>query len=162
MLYLRLLILSFITQLAVAQVASPNLSQDPVFTTVLNRRLKFPRQAQWSSSYMRIFAEFTIDDKGRIQDISILNHSVEGAYVGFEPVIIAALKKLPSLNLRYTGNYILPVSFILVDYRQKDKQFIPKNTLYVQDLAGRVVLDEINVYGNNVNSKERILSADGY
>ncbi|WP_198175312.1 hypothetical protein [Spirosoma telluris] len=160
--YLRLLILFFITHVAIAQPDSPALSQDPVFTTILKRRLKFPRQAEWASRYNRIFAEFTVDDKGRVQAISILNHSVEGDYVGFESTIIAALKKLPSLNLRYTGSYILPVAFILVDYRQKDKQFIPEEKLYVQDLAGRVVLDEIKVFGNNVNSRERIQSAEAY
>ncbi|WP_157816066.1 energy transducer TonB [Spirosoma pollinicola] len=142
-----------------AQSASSDLSQDPVFSTVLNRRLRYPRQAEWSSVYGRVFAEFTIDDKGHVQDISILNHSEKGTYYGLEPTIITALKKLPSLNLRYTGSYILPVSFIYVDYRQKDKPFVPKDTLYIQDLAGRIALKEIKIMGNSTNSRERILSA---
>lgn len=162
MTYFRLLLLVFLAQVAVAQESNSTLNQDPVFTTILKRRLKYPRQAQLSNRYNRVFAGFNVDDRGRVQDISILNHSVEGDYVGFEQTIITALKKLPSLNLRYTGSYILPISFILVDYRQKDRQFVPKDTLYVQDLAGRVILNEIKVLGSNVNSSERILSGRTY
>ncbi len=159
MIYLRLLILLTITHTAEAQIANSTLNQDPVFTTILKRRLTYPRQAQWSSRYGRIFAGFDVDKKGRIQDISILNHSVEGDYAGFEPTVIAAIKKLPSLSLQFTGSYILPISFILADYRHKDKPFIPTDTLYIQGLRGRIILNEIKVFGSNVNSRERIKAA---
>lgn len=156
MIYLRLLLLSFMTHAALAQVADSSLSQDPVFNTILTRRLKYPRQAQWFSSYGRLFAQFTIDSRGRVQDISILNHSVEATQVGFEPTIIAALKRMPSLSLRHTGQYILPVSFVLSDYRHKNKLFVPTDSLYIQDLAGRVILKEVKIIGSTVNSKARI------
>ncbi|MBD2703207.1 TonB family protein [Spirosoma sp. BT702] len=161
MIYLRLLILLAISSMAQAQLPPANLSQDPVFTTILNRRLSYPRQAQWSSRYGRVFAEFTINEKGRVQDISILNHSAEGDYAGFEPSVIAALKKLPSLNLQFIGRYILPISFVLVDYRHKDKPFIPTDTLHIQDLMDRIILKEIKVMGSNINSRERIKAASG-
>lgn len=159
MIYLRLLVLMTITYMAKAQTVTADLSQDPVFTTILNRRLKYPRQAQWSSRYGRVFAGFTIDEKGHIQSISILNHSVEWEYAGLEPTVLGALQKLPPLRPQYTGNYILPVAFILVDYRHKDKPFVPTDTLYIQDLTDRVILKEIKVMGSNVNSRERIKAA---
>ncbi|WP_155297164.1 hypothetical protein [Spirosoma aerolatum] len=143
-----------------AQTSDQELSDDPVFTTILKRRLKYPRDAEWVGKYMRIFAGFTVGDKGRVQNITILNQSPTGAHLGFEPMVLAALKKLPSLNLRYIGSYILPVSFIYVDYRHKDQPYIPKNTLFVDDLKGRVILKEINVFGSSVNSRERVLAAD--
>ncbi|SOD78440.1 TonB family protein [Spirosoma fluviale] len=158
--YLPLLLLLTITGLTQAQEITPKLSQDPVFSTVLNRRLKYPRQAEWSSKYGRVFAEFTVDEKGRVKAISILNHSAEWAYAGLEPTVVNALKKLPPLSLQYTGRYILPVSFTLVDYRQQNTALAPTNQLYVQDLAGRVVLNEITVTGSTVNSKERVEAAD--
>lgn len=156
---LQLIIFLTIISVAEGQTVPPDISHDPVFATVLTRRLKYPRQAQWSSRYGRIFADFTVDDKGRIQAISILNHSVEWAYAGFEPTVITALKKMPPLSLQYAGHYILPVSFILEDYRHKDRPFVPKDTLYIQELAGRVILKEIKVVGSNVNSRERIKAA---
>ncbi len=157
---LQVLFLVTICFVAEAQTEPADLSHDPVFTTVLDRRLKYPRQAQWSSRYGRVFADFTVNDKGRVEAISILNHSVEWNYAGFEPTVIGALKKLPSLNLQYAGHYILPVSFILEDYRHKDRPFIPTDTLYIQELAGRVILKEIKVMGSNVNSRERITATE--
>ncbi len=160
MTYLQLLFLLTITYMVKAQTATADLGQDPVFATVLNRRLKYPRQAQWSSTYGRVFAEFAVDEKGHIQSISILNHSVEWDYAGLEQTVINALKKLPPLSLQYVGNYILPVSFIITDYRHKDAPFIPTNQLYIQDLASRVILKEVKVMGSNVNSRERVKAAD--
>ncbi|WP_293691558.1 MULTISPECIES: hypothetical protein [unclassified Spirosoma] len=143
-----------------AQTSEQGLSDDPVFTTILKRRIKYPRDAEWVGKYMRVFAEFTVGDKGRVQNITILNQSPTGAHLGFEYTVATALKKLPSLNLRYTGSYILPVSFIYVDYRQKDKPYVPTDTLFIDDLRGRVILKEINVFGSSVNSRERVLAAD--
>ncbi|QDK82694.1 hypothetical protein EXU85_30440 [Spirosoma sp. KCTC 42546] len=158
--YWRLFLLFVSSHVAFAQLASPDLNQDPVFTTVLKRRLTYPRQAEWSSVYGRVFAGFTVDNKGRIQNISILNSSHKGTYYGFEPTIRTALKKLPYLSLQYAGSYILPVSFIFVDYRHTDKPFIPQDTLFIQDLAGRIILKEINVFGSSTNSRERIIAAE--
>jgi TonB family protein len=160
MTYLHLLLLLTITDLTQAQTVTPDLSQDPVFNTVLNRRLKYPRQAQWSGWYGRVFAEFTVNEKGRIQSILILNHSVEWDYAGLEPTVVNALKKLPPLSLQYAGSYILPVSFVLVDYRHHDAPFVPTNHLSIQDLAGRIILKEITVRGSTVNSRERVIAAD--
>jgi hypothetical protein len=157
--YLPLLIILLNTQLTLAQSIQDNLRQDPVFTTVLARRLKYPRQAQWSSIYARIFAQFTVDQKGHVQTISILNHSNEGVYFGIEPTVINALKKLPPLSLRYQGHYISPVTFQLQDYRHKDSLLVPKDSLYLTDLAGRTILKEIKVTGNTVNSQQRVGSA---
>lgn len=157
--YWQLLLLLVTGQTTFAQIADDALSQDPVFTTVLTRRLSYPNQASWSSMYARVFVGFRVDEKGRIQEISVLNHMSRGIQFGFEPTVIAALKKLPSLNLRYTGNYLLPVAFIYVDYRYKHKQYVPKDTLYQQYVMGRVVLNEIKVFGNSVNSRERIRAA---
>ncbi|WP_461126816.1 hypothetical protein [Spirosoma aerophilum] len=81
-------------------------------------------------------------------------------YYGFEPTILAALKKLPSLKLHYNGRYILPVAFVFVDYRDKNNPRVPSDVLYIDDLAGRVVLKEIKLFGSSVNSRERILSGE--
>lgn len=81
-------------------------------------------------------------------------------YYGFEPTIIAALKKLPSLKLQYSGRYILPVAFIYVDYRDKTNPHVPSDVLYIDDLAGRTMLKEIEIFGSSVNSKERISSGE--
>ncbi|MFD2933804.1 hypothetical protein [Spirosoma flavum] len=157
--YLILLILLLNLCPAPAQLTQDDLSQDPVFTTVLARRLKYPRQAQWSSIYVRLFAEFTVDQKGHVQLISILNHSNEGVYFGLEPTVINALKRLPPLSLHYSGHYILPVSFQLQDYQRKNNLLVPKDSLYLTDLAGRVILKEIKVVGSTINSQRRVGSA---
>ena len=154
----RLFLLLASSHMAFAQITSSDLNEDPVFTTVLTRRLKYPRQAEWSSIYGRVFAGFTIDNKGHIQNIEILNASSKGNYYGFEPTIMAALKKMPSLSLQHAGSYILPVSYIYVDYRHKDKPFIPQDTLYIQSLGDRVILNEIKVFGSSTNSRGRIMS----
>lgn len=156
----RLLPFVFICQLGLAQTPDQGLSNDPVFNTILKRRIKYPRDAEWVGKYMRIFAEFTVGEKGRVENIAILNQSPTGVHLGFEPTVVTALKKLPSLNLRYKGSYILPVSFIYVDYRHKDKPYVPTDTLFIDELRGRVVLKEINVFGSSVNSRERVLAAD--
>ena len=157
--YLPLILLSLSTQLVFAQLPPNKLSQDPVFSNVLEHRLKYPRQAQWSSIYARIFAEFTIDEKGHVQAISILNHSNEGVYFGLEPAVVNVLKKLPPLSLQYRGHYILPVTFQLQDYRSKGNLLIPKDSLHLIDLGGRVILNEVKVTGSTVNSQQRIGSS---
>lgn len=161
----QLLLLFVTTRATVAQVTDYTLDQDPVFKTVLTRRLTYPNQASWSSMYARIFVGFSVDERGRVKQISVLNHMSRGTRFGFEPAVITALKKLPSLNLRYAGNYLLPVAFIYVDYRHKDKPYVPKDTLYQQYVTDRIVLNEIKVFGNSVNSRERIRAAarnEGY
>ncbi|GAB3023835.1 energy transducer TonB [Spirosoma pulveris] len=160
MCYWRLLLLFVISHVSVAQTGSDDLNDDPVFTAVLSRRLKYPREAEWASVYGRVFAGFTVSEKGRVEDIAILNHSTKGMYYGFESTIIAALKKLPPLKLQYSGRYILPVAFIYVDYRDKNNPRVPSDVLYIDDLAGRIILKEINVFGSSVNSKERITSGE--
>lgn len=157
--YLQFVVFLLSVQLSLAQPTQADLNNDPVFTTVLARRLKYPRQAQWSSIFARLFAEFTVDQKGRVQTISILNHSNEGVYFGLEPAVVNALKKLPPLSLHYKGHYILPVSFELQDYQHKEKTLAPKDSLYLTDLAGRVILKEIKVVGSTVNSQQRVGSA---
>jgi hypothetical protein len=158
--YWRLVLLLVISHVSVAQTGSVDLSNDPVFTTVLSRRLKYPREAEWASVYGRVFASFTVSEKGRVEDIAILNHSAKGMYYGFEPTLVAALKKLPSLKLHYSSRYILPVAFIYVDYRDKTNPRVPSDILYVDDLAGRVILKEIKLFGSSVNSRERIMSGE--
>ncbi|UFH55288.1 hypothetical protein [Spirosoma sp. KNUC1025] len=160
MVFLRLLLLLITTYVTEAQTVISDLNQDMVFTAVMNRRLKYPRQAEWSSRYGRVFAEFTVNEKGRIQSISILNHNVEWDYAGLEPTVINALKKLPPLSLQYVGRYILPVSFILIDYRHKDSPLVPTNTLHIEELRDRVILKEIKVTGSTINSRERIKAAE--
>lgn len=158
--YWQLILLLVLSHVSVAQTDSADLNDDPVFTTVLTRRLKYPRRAEWASVYGRVFAGFTVSEKGRVEDISILNHSAKGTYYAFEPTIVAALKKLPPLKLQYSGRYILPVAFIYVDYRDKNNPRVPSDVLYIDDLAERIILKEINVFGSSVNSKERITSGE--
>lgn len=93
---------------------TPALSNDPVFNQVLMRRVIYPARAIRSATYGRIYAGFDIDSKGRIQNVLILCPQTTG--VGFEYEVSAALKRMPPLNPRYAGRYVLPASFVLTNW----------------------------------------------
>lgn len=131
--------LLLLTYGSVAQDTTRRVDRDPVFMAVLARQLGYPLNAE--GAYARIYAGFSIDEKGRVRNIAILN-PVKIGY-GFEEEVVSSLKRLPSLNPRYVGDYVLPVSFVYVNYEKNASETIPEGTLPAWYFANRTVLPGI-------------------
>ncbi len=136
--FVTILVLSARAGLA-QQAGVPTLSDDPVFNRVLARRVSYPARAIRSATYGRIYAGFDIDPRGHIQNISMLSPDNTGA--GFEYEVRAALKRMPPLNPRYSGQYALPVAFVFTNARAESH--LPTNTLPVSYFVGRRLLGEV-------------------
>ncbi|MBO0948605.1 energy transducer TonB [Fibrella forsythiae] len=129
-----------------AQTAIPALSDDPVFRIMLPRRIVYPAVAEHAGVYAKVYAGFRIDQRGHVQDVSILNPTKIG--YGFEHEVIKKVKKLPPLDSKYEGSYALPVAFALPDYGNGAKVTSPSNTLPDMYLRNRILLAEIKIVGN--------------
>ena len=96
-------------QIENVQAEGQLLRKDPVFESVLVQNIAFPSKAFYKGAYGNIYAGFRIDQKGHIQDIVILN--IINSKAGFENEVKRGLKKMPSLNPSYEGQYVLPIIF---------------------------------------------------
>lgn len=152
---LRVLSLLLLVRLATAQVINTKLDEDPVFTAVLSRRIIYPVHAEQVGMYAKVYAGFHIDQKGHIQDVSILN-PVKIGY-GFEEEVMKKLRLLPPLNPKYEGSYALPVTFAFVDYTNGTNAISPSGKLSSQYVAGRVLLNEVKIVGGRTpNQKGKV------
>ncbi len=142
----RLLCLLLLVHTATAQVASGTLGEDPVFNSVLSRRIVYPAKAEQLGVYAKIYVGFNINPKGHIQDILILN-PVKVGY-GLEEEVIKKLKRLPPLNPKHAGNYALPVIFALTDYTDKGVIVGPSGNLSNTYLRGRLLLNSLTIVGS--------------
>ena len=131
------------TQLATAQLIRPALDQDPVFHQVLAKRVEYPRYSmRHFPLYGRVYVGFRIDEKGKMTNITLLSPS--NAQSGFGPVVMDALKHMPSLNPHYAGEYALPVAFCYINPILSDSLYRPVNKLEEKYLTNRLVLQEWN------------------
>ncbi|MBC8151503.1 MAG: hypothetical protein H7Z72_01195 [Bacteroidetes bacterium] len=135
-----LLAVVLLAQWAAAQNAPVRLDQDPVFVSVLARQIAYPLKAA-PGAYARIYAGFSVDAKGRVGKVTILN-PVKIGY-GFEEEVTLGLKRLPVMNPRYQGDYVLPVLFAYVNYADYAKETVPDGTVPDWYFANRIRLSEI-------------------
>lgn len=133
--------LLLITHLLMAQVPKARLDSDPVFTTLLSRRIHYPAEAEKNGIYAKLYVGFRIDEKGHVQDILMLNPDRIG--YGFETEVTKAVSLLPPLKQTYAGLYALPVTFALFDALNSGQELTPSGTLPSYYLSGRVVLTEL-------------------
>lgn len=117
------------------------LNNDPVFHKVLSRRVSYPIEAIRSATSGRIYAGFEIDAMGHIQHINILSADQSG--VGFENEIRTALKRMPPLNPRYAGRYVLPVAFVFTNAGENWEAKMPAKELAPLSITNRLLLSEV-------------------
>jgi hypothetical protein len=130
---------------AMGQVAPAALRTDPVFSTVLTRRIGYPFDAERAGVYAKLYAGFDIDHRGHIKAVSILNPTKTGYY--FERVIVRGLKRMPPVQPRYEGRYALPVTFAFVDPANGANIITPLGKLEAKYLQDRTLLDELKIVG---------------
>lgn len=143
--YRGFLFLILLAQIATAQHTPARIDQDPVFVSVLTRQIAYPLKAA-SGAYARIYAGFSIDQKGHVQNVTILNPAKIG--YGFEEEVTQGLKRLPLLNPRYEGDYVLPVLFVYVNYERQANETIPDGTVPTWYFTNRTLLTEIRRQNN--------------
>lgn len=141
---------------ATAQTIGSTLDQDPVFTTVLLRRVYYPADAERLGIYAKIYAGFNIDQKGHVQNISVLNPKKIG--YGFEEEVIKKIRLLPPLNSKYEGSYALPITFAFVDYSNGSKEVSPTGSLPIQYISNRTLLNELRILGGRTLKQKGIMT----
>lgn len=152
---LRVLLILLLARLATAQVVSAKLDEDPVFRTVLSRRISYPPHAEQVGVYAKIYAGFRIDQRGHIQDVSILN-PVKIGY-GLEEEVLKRIKLMPPLNPKLEGRYAFPVTFAFVDYTTNGVEAIsPSGKLDRQYVQDRVLLNELKVIGGRTRRNGKV------
>ena len=133
-----------------AQPALPDtnlLDKDPVFRKVLSRRLSYPFSNAEVGYTKLVYAQFSIDEEGHAHNIKILNPAVGKLhFFDFDAVVEKALKKLPPLQPRYEGKYILPVIFAINDM-QTGKRVVPDNTTFNGKLPKNILLRSVTIIG---------------
>lgn len=135
-----LLAMMLLARWATAQNAPVRVDQDPIFVSVLARQIAYPLKAA-PGAYARIYAGFSINAKGRVGKVTILN-PVKIGY-GFEEEVTLGLNRLPVMNPRYEGDYVLPVLFAYINYADHAKETIPDATMPPWYFANRILLSEI-------------------
>lgn len=133
---------------AIAQTTQVPISQDPVFATVLKRRIRYPVLAEQTGAYARIYARFLVNERGHVQQISLIQPAPKKD--GFENAVLTGLKHLPPLSPRYEGQYILPVDFAYINYEISPDPILPPTGVlprhYQHDYT---LLNPVRVVGNN-------------
>ena len=93
------------------------LDKDPAYRKVINQRLVYPSVPYEYKVALMVYARFSINERGHVQNVKIIKHPTREFYHKFYDVIVESmLKRLPPLNPTYVGHYILPVAFSLIDY----------------------------------------------
>ena len=157
-----LLSLWILSRPAIAQIASVALDQDPVFNQVASHRIHYPAKPAQMAVYGRFYAGFSIDQKGHIQDISVLypklSTRLKKAY-GFDYEILNGLKHMPPLKPSLAGNYVLPIAFCYTHYAEGANPIVPTNILpQTYNLGDRVLLSEVKIFARS-SSDSRWLAA---
>lgn len=153
--YFLILLLYGNVMVAFAQVGSPALSTDPVFSKVLTRRIGYPPDGRRQSRYGRFYVGFDVDEQGQVQNVAVLS-PIHEPY-GFEQAVLAGLKKMPHLSTKYAGHYALPVAFVYTNYNESPNSHLPTNTLSADVLGNRVVLNELTVADQSYSDTRRLL-----
>lgn len=134
-----LLLLLCAHTLAYSQADSLTVRHDPVFAKVLQKRIHYPQKAESTAMQAKIYAGFTINGEGHIQDIVILNPQKTG--LGFEEEVMNGLKRLPPLNHKYAGSYALPIAFM---FENEENLGSLRSGFYIN----RTLLSEFRILGN--------------
>ncbi|QJD79161.1 energy transducer TonB [Spirosoma rhododendri] len=127
-----------------AYVAGKNsLSANPVFNQTLHNHVAYPDAAWTQGIYARVYAGFEIDQRGNVQNVTIL--SPDNVGTGFVETVRNGLKKLPTLDPALAGSYVLPVAFTYTNKNENGTTHAPINRLPNDRLAGRLMLEEFSV-----------------
>ena len=133
------------------------LDKDPVFRKVLSRRLSYPLLNAQKGYTKLVYAQFEIDEKGHTNNVTIFNPALGKGYyyVDFDKAVEKVLNRLPPLQPRYMGKYMLPVSFALNNY-ETGKLVIPDNTNFNGKMPGIVLLKVVTVVGYGYNASLKV------
>jgi hypothetical protein len=139
--------------LALAQMPQYRLDKDPVFIAIASRRINYPPILANNAIYGRVYAGFEIDERGRIQHITLLYpvlSQLDNRSYGFEYEIKNGLKHMPPLNPKYVGSYMLPIAFCFTHHREGPNPIIPTNILpHGYYVGNRKVLSEIKIFSQS-------------
>ena len=144
------------SRLTNAQIITPALDQDPVFTQVVAHRIQYPAKPATQAIYGRYYAGFRIDEQGHVQDVAILYPKMSthiSKQYGFDYAILKGLKQMPPLQPSLAGRYILPVAFCFTNYTEGPSPIVPTNVLPASLVTGdRIGLREVRVYASSPSS----------
>ncbi len=151
-----LLALFILSRMAVAQRVPVPLDNDPVFANVTAHRIHYPVKPASRAIYGRFYAGFTVDERGHIQDISVLYPKLGpqlSKRYGFDYEILTGLKHMPPLNPRLAGTYALPIAFCFTHYGEGALPIVPTNTLPASyNLGDRTLLSEVKIFATSPSS----------
>lgn len=125
------------------------LDKDPVFRKVLKRRLSYPIMNALNGGRTKlVYAQFNIDEKGHVQDVKVVHpsyapHGIRNPDANFDEIVEKTLNRLPPLNPRYLGRYVLPVIFAMNG--TDSKQIITNN--YNSAIIDHILLRSVTVLG---------------
>ncbi|WP_080057997.1 hypothetical protein [Spirosoma aerolatum] len=141
------------TDRSTAQIFSADLNNDPVFAKVVSNQIYYPSKPAARAVYGRYYVGFTVDNVGHIQQVSVLypkmSVSVSRQY-GFENSILAGLGRMPPLNPRLAGSYVLPVAFCFTHFGEGPNPIVPTNQLpQAYSLGSRILLSEVKVFAES-------------
>ncbi|GAB3500227.1 hypothetical protein GCM10027341_25060 [Spirosoma knui] len=145
---LKLALLVIFIGMRSAGAQSISLTEDPVFKTVLGRQIRYPVLAEQTGVYGRVYACFTVNERGHIEGVQVLG-SGDPKY-GFTETVRKGLTALPPLQPRYAGQYVLPIDFAYINYNESAEPLLASGQslppLYQQ---GRILLKPMRVTGNS-------------
>ena len=144
------------TERSITQIFSADLDNDPVFAKVVSNQIYYPSKPASRAVYGRYYVGFTIDNVGHIQQVSVLypkmSASVSKQY-GFEGSILAGFRRMPPLNPRLAGSYVLPVAFCFTHFGEGPNPIVPTNQLPQEYSVGnRILLSEVKVFAESPSS----------
>ncbi|GAB3540169.1 energy transducer TonB [Spirosoma fluminis] len=143
---LTLLVIFIGIRSVVAQ--SVSLTEDSVFKAVLGRQMRYPVLAEQTGVYGRVYACFTINERGHVEQVQVLG-SGDSKY-GFTETVRKGLTALPPLQPRYARQYVLPIDFAYINYNESAEPLLASAqslpALYQQ---GRMLLKPVRIMGNS-------------
>ena len=123
------------------------LDKDPTYRKVISRRLTYPSISDQHKIALMVYARFSINERGHVQNVTIIRHPTQEAHHKFyDAVVESTLKRLPPLNPSYVGHYILPVAFSLRD-EHNGQLLVPEDIGYYGDQVNSVMLQTVDVVG---------------
>jgi TonB family protein len=149
-LFACLALISVTASLSYGQAVKSSLANDLAFRPSLVKLMRYPAVAQRQQKVAKVYVGFTIDERGTITTIDVLNKS--SVDTSFRQEVGRFMKLLPAQKPMYAGSYVLPIVFDL-EGTGKGLTFQEENETFFHSVKNSSFLNEVHVIGYTTASR---------
>lgn len=111
----------------------------------VSRAIRFQSDAQQLGKSVRVYVKFTVDKEGQYQNVAVAN--LGPIDEPFKKEVSRVWSILPKQDRKCSGDYVIPITFMLGENGPKQLKPVSNNGDKVVDQDVYTMLDEVSVVG---------------